>query len=469
MFQGTLERTNSGLFPGENENRKQNETWQYEQFMNAAVPSPFNMIPNGRMNGSIYHNYTNPCIQLLPRDNERVKDVLEDYNRVKDGHEIAYEHRNKNNYALNRFKFINYEVKKEQQEVRVVRLLKVHHVLAILMNKIAPYIKMSMMMFVYKITEELKFLSPLSYGGLQNCNSERILRENQDRLWHELNSILVESKNMLERQKEGVTENEIMLECHKQHHAYPWMWHWVDVWCYLYYKHSYKYKDAKGERDDFERKYMVQNGWVEYLKLLASENVYLYLFPEWIVNATQRGSRYDFDQVKEFCNVYIQSQHRDNEHGGIKTDAYNLLKFAKFCRAAGDAVSREAAMKLIDIRNLLCHRYLDYWTDRKCSEVVEEMKTLMNECRPFKNDYNLLETTLKEIERIKKLSKIADVCKVSNIKPPKSYSAVLSGKHVSPSTANVERSAPSGESYIVQPLHGDRKLEESYRRLLLSA
>ena len=167
--------------------------------------------------------------------------------------------------------------------------------------------------------------------------------------------------------------------------------------------------------------------------------------------------------------MYIQSTNRESEDKSFKLDAFNLLKFAIHCKAARDAITKEAAEKFFKIRNMLCHTRLDYWTDEKCNEVVEEMKTFINECRPFKNNYNLLETTLKEIKRIKKINKIADVCKVSNIKSPKSYSAVLSGNHVSPSTANVECSAPSGENYVFQPLHGDRELEESYRRLIFSA
>ena len=48
------------------------------------------------------------------------------------------------------------EKKRPEANEDVIRLMKLHHVFAILMEKIAPYIKLSMVFLVHKITESLR-------------------------------------------------------------------------------------------------------------------------------------------------------------------------------------------------------------------------------------------------------------------------------------------------------------------------
>ena len=383
------------------------------------------------------------------------------------------------NFYLHRLNLVHYEVNKKEC---TKRLIKLHHVFAILMNKIAPYIKASMMMLVHKITEELRHMKPKSFGGFEADSSclktivSKCLKESEDEAFRRHMSDLRYDLDSLFRWNNSNVSYE------EWHCGSKTKKHWAVVWCYLYYKHSY-YKTLSNP--DMERK-----GWEKYLGAFACRHNVLN-FPEWVMNAIKKDCRYDFTQVKQLCMVYFKGANGDRtDELEPKTDAYAFLKFAKFCKAAEDAITRNAAFKMFDIRNLLCHATLRKWMIRgeKYDDVMDDMVTCMKECRPFKNDGEALEATLKEIERIKRCNSIIDVCKVQGVSKTRKknglnvnsrikctldangkpvFSFAVPGDNVVRATANVENSFRMSEhSGVIQPLHDDEELESSYRRLL---
>ena len=378
-------------------------------------------------------------------------------------------------FYLHRLDLVHYEVNKKEC---VKKLVKVHHVFAVLMNKIAPYIKASMMMLVHKITDELRHMKPESFGGFEagsNCfmevmsaclkeDDEVAYRRHTDELKNELDSLF--------------ENNNSAVSCDEWHCSPKTKKNWAVVWCYLYYKHSYFKRLPK---QDMERE-----GLEKYLAAFACRKNVLD-FPEWVMRAIKKKSEYDFTQVKQLCMAYFQAANCQDELRP-KTDAFSYLKFAKFCKAAEDAITRNAAAKLFDIRNFLCHATLRKWMtcDEKYDDVMNVMVECVKECRPFKNNSKVLEAALEEIERIKECDSISDICKVNasvakmrksglnvnlgintldaNEKPVCSFEN--SGNNVVPATANVENSFRVGDhSEVTQPLHEDAELENSYRRL----
>ena len=98
--------------------------------------------------------------------------LLDDKNKTIDvsnrqSNKIHYEdHKLSNSSDLQPFKLTN------NAEEGIKRSMRLHHVFAISMNEIAPYIKASMMMLVHEITEKLRNLDPSSYGAGSDCGGE---------------------------------------------------------------------------------------------------------------------------------------------------------------------------------------------------------------------------------------------------------------------------------------------------------
>ena len=345
------------------------------------------------------------------------------------------------------------------------------------MNKIAPYIKASMMMLVHEITEELRNLDPSSYGAGNDCD-----RENEQFLWDVLNLVKADKNYTSSYQAWHYYPNTLIKIIDSNV--------WVDVWCYQFYKHSYKFENRmKYNKRPIGKDEMKRSGWENYLGILCGRKLEFCKFPRWVFEAIKCRRKLDSYRVEQICGVYFESFNDNYYRRKGVLDSFLLLKFALNCRAARDVMTRRRAKNLLSIRNMLCHKSPKFWLKKEGAyeKAMRVMMACLEECAPFKNNEELRRYTMGEVERIEKCESVYDICKVKipvtkpnkgpnvvstfeseNEKITTSFSAAVSENMVRPTTAKEENFAPNARYFgFIPPLHEDKELECSYRRLFM--
>ena len=86
---------------------------------------------------------------------------------------------------------------------------------------------------------------------------------------------------------------------------------------------------------------MVFEGWKLYARLFSK--LQFSNFPGWMRSAIYGGGKFDSSMVKQLCGAYFESLTEERTDRNL--DSYVLLKFARNCTAARDAITKEAAGK----------------------------------------------------------------------------------------------------------------------------
>ena len=296
----------------------------------------------------------------------------------------------------------------EQKVEGTKRLMRVHHIFALLMKKIAPYIKASMLMLVHKIVEELNEVDPKQYGAV--CGEKSLECALND----------VRGKSYDEAHSDEKLKGKAYM---------------IDEWCYMFYCHTHEYHKQSpcdldcdpecGNRGYCKLKFGEKEEKLAFIywNRLLNTNSGISKFPGKVNGALDKNYKFNFHYVQQLCDVYEKADGRfENFILNKKVDAYKLLNFARTCKAAEQAVPLDEARKLSYVRSMLCHKEALSWATEEVGvhqkvgmyqKVMGHLLDCVEECLPFKSNRDLKKNMLEEIERVKRSETIEDICKVN--------------------------------------------------------
>ena len=167
----------------------------------------------------------------------------------------------------------------------ILRLMKLHHLFAILMWEIAPWIKISMALLVHRITQDLSKYSIESESALGNIYYDQEGSLNEETLTKLLNAVVAD-KELWSSLGGGIQHwrkwrrKSVEKEAnHEEKQLVKGTFDWIDEWCHQFYRNSYNHEYLYGYRNyhrknpkPLPREEMLFEGWKLYVRLFSSCN-----------------------------------------------------------------------------------------------------------------------------------------------------------------------------------------------------